>query len=721
MLGRTLNKRYKLTRILGAGGFGQTYLAIDIQQSHRPQCVVKQLKPASQDQNFLTVARRLFDTEAKTLQELGHHSQIPNSIGSFEEDNEFYLVQEFIDGQSLEEEIKQVGKFTEAQAIALLKSVLPVLGFIHQHHVVHRDLKPDNLIRHRETGEIVLIDFGAVKEIRTKVITGERTGLTIGIGTQGYTPSEQLSGKPRYSSDIYALGMTLIHVLTGRAPTELPENMGSLEPQWERYAAVSPGFSILLGKMTRHYIHQRYKDVDEVQRDLNRLDELPMEAAKADTYIETSMPMGLLGSEAQTAIVRWQMGPRAKRLTVAIATVVTSAFILGLRQVGAFVPAELAVWDRLGSAQSDQGPDPRLLIVGISEADVRQSGGFTLSDADLATAINNLQAHQPARIGIDLLREQPMGEGADDLAASLKDPNVAVITRLSDADSDNIILPPSNVMFEQLTFSNLVVDPDFRVRRSLMVDYLDEAIAQHVVESSLSGNSSTADLLERPVFAFGAELAIRYLEQYENVSPEAGDILQIGDTRFEPLTQSFGGYQAADDAGYQIFFRYRSPKDVAERLNFSDVLDNNFNPAQIKDKIIIIGVITSTSSDHFRTPYSDKLAASEQYTPGAIVHAQVTSQILNAVLESRPLLSAIPLWGEILLIGFWGCVGGILTLRIRSLRLLLAGNLIAILVIYGACFFLFIRGIWLPLVPFKLSLLSTTGCLVIVNRYRKRF
>ena len=221
MLGQTLAGRYELTQILGAGGFGQTYLAVDTfgALSGAPggaaNCVVKQLKPASQDLNFLSVARRLFETEVKTLKRLGSHSQIPRLLDSFEEDNEFYLVQEFIDGCSLEDEIAQVGQFDEVGAIALLESVLPVLNFIHENHVIHRDLKPDNLIRRRDTSEIVLIDFGAVKEIRTRIITGEQTALTIGIGTQGYTPSEQLSGKPRYSSDIFALGMTVIQALTG--------------------------------------------------------------------------------------------------------------------------------------------------------------------------------------------------------------------------------------------------------------------------------------------------------------------------------------------------------------------------------------------------------------------------------------------------------------------------------------------------------------------------
>ncbi len=243
---------------------GMSDLATDLGNG-LDQCVVKQLKPASQDANFLAIARRLFETEVKILGELGDHPQIPRLLGSFEEGNEFYLVQEFIDGQSLEDEIRQAGRFTEAEAIALLNSVLPVLNFIHDHHVVHRDLKPDNLIRRQYTGEVVLIDFGAVKEIRTRLITGERTALTIGIGTQGYTPSEQLSGKPRYSSDIYALGMTVIHALTGRSPTDLPEDLGSLDPCWRNYADVSPGLAILLDNMIRHYIQQRYPSVAAVQ------------------------------------------------------------------------------------------------------------------------------------------------------------------------------------------------------------------------------------------------------------------------------------------------------------------------------------------------------------------------------------------------------------------------------------------------------------------------
>ncbi|MEN8445915.1 MAG: CHASE2 domain-containing protein, partial [Cyanobacteria bacterium J06555_13] len=531
MLGQTLAERYKLTRILGAGGFGQTYLAVDIQQPLRPQCVVKQLKPASQDANFLGVARRLFETEVKILGELGDHAQIPHLLDSFEEDNEFYLVQEFIDGQSLEEEIKQAGKFSEADAIALLEGVLPVLHFIHEHHVVHRDLKPDNLIRRRDNGQIVLIDFGAVKEIRTRLITGEQTALTIGIGTQGYTPSEQLSGKPRYSSDIFALGMTVIHGVTGQSPTDLPEDMGSLDPQWQGYAEVSPGLTILLEKMTRHYIYQRYQTVEAVRHDLGRLADLPAEAAKAVTYVETALPQNRLDTEAKTVIVaRWRMGKRAKWITSAIATVATSVVILGLRQLGVFVPEELAIHDALVIAQADKAPDPRLLLVDITGDDLKKLTAATPSDGDVAAVIEMLQQHQPASIGLDLLRDLPQGEGNEQLRESLKAPNVVATTTLGNNKGENIVPPPPGISFLQISFNNIVVDPDFKVRRAMMAGFLDEAILQSEGAENLALEVD-ADFNNNPaednIYSLGIELAMRYLEQYEGIVPTDPDVLEL--------------------------------------------------------------------------------------------------------------------------------------------------------------------------------------------------
>ena len=161
---------------------------------------------------------------------------------------------------------------------------------------------------------------------------------------------------------------------------DLPEDLNRLEPCWEDCAAVSPGLVILLNKMTRHYIYQRYDSVPAVQKDLARLADLPAEAATADTCLETSsIPHGRLAAGGQSSIMRWRMGRRAKGITVALSTLLTSALVLGFRQAGAFVPAELLVYDAWVGTWAKAVVDPRLLVVEITEQDLaiaRSSNAF---------------------------------------------------------------------------------------------------------------------------------------------------------------------------------------------------------------------------------------------------------------------------------------------------------------------------------------------------------
>ena len=165
MLNTILRGHYKIISHIGGGGFGQTYLAEDIDLPTHPICVVKQLKPVSKEPVVLEVAKRLFDQEAEMLYSLGSHDRIPRLLAHFQEGEEFYLVQEFADGEDLTHEIGRGSRLPEASAIALLKEILEILGFIHERGVVHRDIKPANLIRRKGDRKIVMIDFGAVKEI----------------------------------------------------------------------------------------------------------------------------------------------------------------------------------------------------------------------------------------------------------------------------------------------------------------------------------------------------------------------------------------------------------------------------------------------------------------------------------------------------------------------------------------------------------------------------
>ncbi|WP_017651889.1 serine/threonine-protein kinase [Fortiea contorta] len=263
MLGQILDGRYKIIRELGAGGFGQTYVAEDI-KLYNNQCVVKLLKPMASDPMTLQVARRLFESEAQLLHKLGTHDQIPQLLAHFEENKEFYLVQQFIDGHPLSEELTPGKRLSEAYAIALLQNILQPLSFVHQNNVVHRDIKPPNLIRRQSDGKIVLIDFGAVKQIGTQVVNAQgQTKMTVSIGTPGYMPSEQSRGSPRLSSDIYAVGMIGIQALTGLMPDQLQEDVQTAEIIWRHLVPVSLQFAEVLDMMVRYDFRQRYQSATD--------------------------------------------------------------------------------------------------------------------------------------------------------------------------------------------------------------------------------------------------------------------------------------------------------------------------------------------------------------------------------------------------------------------------------------------------------------------------
>ncbi|MBD2681179.1 MULTISPECIES: serine/threonine-protein kinase [Nostoc] len=263
MLGQLLDGRYKIIRVLGAGGFGQTYVAEDT-KLYNSLCVVKQLKPMATDPMTLQVARRLFESEAQLLHKLGTHDQIPQLLAHFEANQEFFLVQQFIDGHPISDELTPGKRLSEAYTISLLENILQPLGFVHQNNVIHRDIKPPNLIRRKNDGKVVLIDFGAVKQIGTQVVNGAGlTKMTVGIGTAGYMPSEQSRGSPRLSSDIYAVGMIGIQALTGLMPHQLEEDVQTAEIVWHHLVQVSPALADILDRMVRYDFRQRFQSAAE--------------------------------------------------------------------------------------------------------------------------------------------------------------------------------------------------------------------------------------------------------------------------------------------------------------------------------------------------------------------------------------------------------------------------------------------------------------------------
>ena len=271
MPGELLGGRYRIIQTLAQGGFGQTYLAEDIHRPGKPRCVVKQLKPARNDPQFLDNARRLFLAEAETLERLGNHDQIPRLLAYFEENQEFYLIQDYIEGQRLTRELSPGEHWPEDQVIQLLQDVLNILFFVHIHGVIHRALKPDNLIRRNRDWRLVLVDFGSVKQIRSQLAIPTHMTGTIAIGTPGYMSTEQARGRPRFSSDIYSLGVIAIQAATGLNPNQLQEDPHTGEIFWRPWAKISGPFAAILSKMAQYHFKDRYQSATEALQAIDNL------------------------------------------------------------------------------------------------------------------------------------------------------------------------------------------------------------------------------------------------------------------------------------------------------------------------------------------------------------------------------------------------------------------------------------------------------------------
>jgi serine/threonine-protein kinase len=309
MSDKLLGGRYQIVEILAGGSFGQTYIAEDTHRPGNPKCVVKHLKPAISNPSSLQNARRLFRSEAETLEKLGNHDQIPRLLAYFEENQEFYLVQDFIQGHLLRAELQPGQLWTETKVYQFLQEVLNILVFVHSQGVIHRDIKPSNLIRRQQDNRLVLIDFGSVKPAWTQVITAPgktcttfAIGIpaTIAVGTPAYMPIEQERGRPRPNSDIYALGMIGIQALTGLNPTQLLENSDTGDIIWQHQAYVSDALAFVLTKMVRYHFKDRYQTATEVLQALQLLVN-PQMPTELDSDIEPvqqpSMPAEREGEE----------------------------------------------------------------------------------------------------------------------------------------------------------------------------------------------------------------------------------------------------------------------------------------------------------------------------------------------------------------------------------------------------------------------------------------
>ncbi len=262
-----LRQRYRPIQTLGKGGFGKTFLAVDEDIPSHPRCAVKQFQFYDRDPEIFKKAVELFHQEAVRLDELGNHPQIPNLLACFEQESQIYLVQEFIDGLTLKQELDE-GVYNENQIWQLLQDLLPVLQFIHDHRVIHRDIKPENIIRRQSDNKPVLIDFGIAKVLTDTALLRPATL----IGSQDYLAPEQMRGKVFPASDLYSLGVTCIRLMTQVPPLDMYD-LNTESWWWREFlpkgTIISSELGEILDKLLQNNLNQRYCFAVEVLQDIN--------------------------------------------------------------------------------------------------------------------------------------------------------------------------------------------------------------------------------------------------------------------------------------------------------------------------------------------------------------------------------------------------------------------------------------------------------------------
>ncbi len=280
----TLNNRYQVVESLGKGGFGETFLAIDTHLPSARKCVIKQLKPAVRSHVIPDWLKERFAKEAAILEELGEkHPQIPALYAYFSEGGDFYLVQEWIEGETLSQIHQRQGNLSPKQIEQILIGILPVLDYIHSCRIIHRDIKPDNIIIRSSDQKPVLIDFGIVKEtVATMVHSNGNTPYSVGLGTPGYMASEQAAGRPILSSDLYSLGLTTIFLLTGKTPQYLASDPNTGEVLWRKEVPnIQSNLGDVIDRTVRFHPRDRFSTAKEMLEALQGSHSLPTAATIA--------------------------------------------------------------------------------------------------------------------------------------------------------------------------------------------------------------------------------------------------------------------------------------------------------------------------------------------------------------------------------------------------------------------------------------------------------
>lgn len=386
-----------------------------------------------------------------------------------------------------------------------------------------------------------------------------------------------------------------------------------------------------------------------------------------------------------------------------MASFLATVLVVGVRWLGLLQGVELQALDTLMRSRPAESPDPRLLVVTVTETDLQQYGA-PLPDGVLAEAMAALQTDQPRLIGINIFRERPREPGHAQLQTQLQRDNAIAVCSVSETHNPNRpgLAPPPPVPLDNQGFSDVVIDDDYVLRRHLL---FMQPGPQDVCQTE---------------YSFSARLALRYLYlEGMDVERVTRDRLQVGAARLDRLTSHAGAYHNLDNRGFQLLLNYRAGA-VAPTVGLAEVLAGTVDSALIRDRIVVIGIIAplSRSGDAFLTPYS---AQTQPYTTlsGVFLQAHMISQLLAAALDGRSLLWVWPTALEILWIALWAIVGGVVVGRWRHWWINGVAIALSAIALSGLCWLVLLQGGWLPWLPAGLALLLTVGGTLGYQRLRR--
>ncbi|AOY79343.1 CHASE2 domain-containing protein [Moorena producens JHB] len=391
---------------------------------------------------------------------------------------------------------------------------------------------------------------------------------------------------------------------------------------------------------------------------------------------------------------------KPKLSTVLLVSLIVTIAVITMRSLGLLQESELHAFDHLIGLRPPEKRDERVLVIAVDEPDIQYqkkmgwSPKGSLSDTALAQLLRKLNPYQPRVIGLDIYHDF---EFEPDLATQVKqNPRFIGVCKMKSIVDQTVDIPsPPGMPSQQIGFSDFPSDPDHIIRRQLLA-------------MPPSDNCDTS-------YSLSLQVALNYLAQ-KGIPPmkrnSAGDV-EIGDVVFRKFPHNAGGYQLKPDhaRGYQILLNYRAKNP--EKVNLQDLLKGKLDsqlPQLVKDKIVLIGVGKDSKDVHLtpytKGPWPDKI-------PGVMVQAQMTSQIISAVLNQRPLIWWLPQWGEMLWIASCSLVGGLLVWRLHSPSYLGVAVFVGISLLSGVCYGLLLQGGWIPFIPSALALVATSGSIVV--------